>query len=172
MKRLLHNVRLRVVDILGLDRMGKKYHMRTISYVFLMFYTTLEGVFVNTLLYRVSGGGMLSVIVYRGITYVSSGIFMHAAAYITQKKSPVMTARLGAMGIWPCTLSCLSGWRIWRASSMCWRAGRASGCFTDGAQCACLPLYDPEKPDAGIPPRRDPGIMTLSIPLVSGLSSS
>jgi MFS family permease len=60
-----------------------------------MFHASFDGVFINTLLYRVSGGEMSIVIIYRGMVYFSTAVFFYLAAYVSQKKSPVFTVRLG-----------------------------------------------------------------------------
>ena len=96
MNTIFHRLKQGTAEALGLDRMSKSYHILITNYIFLMFYGTLEGVFINTLLYRISGGDMLTVIIYRAITYIASAAFFHVGALISQKKSPVLTARLGA----------------------------------------------------------------------------
>ena len=85
-----------IFDILGLDRMGKAYQMLVAGYIFMMFYFTFESVFINTLLYRVNDDGMRAVIIYRAIVYSITAIFMQISAYLTQKISPLFTAKLGA----------------------------------------------------------------------------
>lgn len=96
MKRLLFGIRRWIINTLGFDQMGEKYQRLALNYVFLIFYTTLEGVFVNTLLYKISPS-MTGVIIYRAITYVAAAITMHLAAYISQKKSPLVVIRMGGM---------------------------------------------------------------------------
>ncbi len=82
--------------MLGLDLMSEQFHMLACNYVFLMIYATLETVFVNTLLYRISPE-MSIVILYRGMTFLSSAVTMHAAAYIGRKTSPVHVVRIGGV---------------------------------------------------------------------------
>ena len=96
MGRLLRGIARRTVDILNLDRMGEEYHVMIVNYIFLVLYTTLESVFVNTLLYTVVPD-ITIVIFYRGITFVVSALAMHLAAYIGQKKSPLVVIRTGAV---------------------------------------------------------------------------
>lgn len=95
MHRLLWGIKRRVVDLLNLDRMSEKYHVLSLNYLFLMLYTTLESVFVNTLLYTIHSDISI-VIFYRGITYVASAVTMHAAAYLSQRRSPIASIRAGA----------------------------------------------------------------------------
>ncbi|MDL2232788.1 hypothetical protein LJC63_04315 [Ruminococcaceae bacterium OttesenSCG-928-L11] len=96
MVRVFAGIKRKAFDILGLDRMGERYQKLAQNYIFLVFYTTLESVFVNTLLYKISPS-MTGVVIYRAITYVAAAITMHLAAYICQKKSPLVVIRLGGM---------------------------------------------------------------------------
>jgi YQGE family putative transporter len=74
--------------------MSGQYHILAVNYIFLMTYATLESIFVNTLLYRISPDISI-VITYRGITYIASAVTMHAAAYIIRKTGPVLVTRMG-----------------------------------------------------------------------------
>lgn len=94
--KLIYGIKRHTVEILSLDSMSDKYHVLAANYIFLVIYTTLESVFVNTLLYRITPDISI-VILYRGITYISSAITMQFAAYIGQKKTPVTVIRLGGV---------------------------------------------------------------------------
>jgi len=96
MKNALSRIQQHMFDILGLDRMNKSFRLLALSYVFVMFYFTFESVFINTLLYRVNEDGMRAVIIYRSISFISIGIFMQVAAYLSHKASPLFIVRLGA----------------------------------------------------------------------------
>lgn len=96
MKRFVQPIKLRIVDILNLDRMGEKYNVLTLNYVFMMIYVTLESVFVNTLLYTVHDDVSI-VIFYRSITFVTAATTMFLAAYCNQRISPTFTVRVGAV---------------------------------------------------------------------------
>lgn len=96
MKHILTNFKNKAIDILGLDRVSKAYHILIVNYIFLIFYTTLESVFVNTLLYRISDNGLISVIIYRAITYMASAVSFYIGAAVSQGKNPLTTLRLGA----------------------------------------------------------------------------
>ena len=101
MKKIFSRVGRRVGDMIGLDRMNSKFRLFTVNYSFLIFYTMLEGVFVNTLLYRISPE-ITIVIIYRAITYISSAFMFHLAAYTGNKKNPVTVMKIGA-GLFLCT---------------------------------------------------------------------
>jgi YQGE family putative transporter len=92
--RLHAGIKRKATDIFSLDSMSGQYHILAVNYIYLMIYATLESIFVNTLLYRISPD-IAIVIVYRGITYVVSAITMHAAAYITRRTGPVLVTRIG-----------------------------------------------------------------------------
>lgn len=92
--RLIYQLKRHTVETLSLERMSGKFQVLAVNYIFLMVYATLEGVFVNTLLYRITPDISI-VIIYRGITYLSSAVFMHLAAYTAHKKNPVTVIRLG-----------------------------------------------------------------------------
>lgn len=94
--RLIYGIKRRTVEMLSLDSVSEQYHILAANYIFLVIYTTLESVFVNTLLYRITPDISI-VILYRGITYVSSAVTMQFAAYIGHKKTPVTVIRLGGL---------------------------------------------------------------------------
>ena len=96
MERLLQGMKRRMAEVLSLDQLSEKYIVLAINYIFLMLYSTLESVFVNTLLYRISGD-MTTVIFYRGAIFVTTAIAMHLAAYWGQKRTPIVVIRLGAV---------------------------------------------------------------------------
>lgn len=92
--RLVYQVKRHVADTLSLERMSGKFHILSGNYIFLMIYATLESVFVNTLLYRITPDISI-VVIYRGITYISSAVMMQYAAHVSRKKDPVTVIRLG-----------------------------------------------------------------------------
>lgn len=96
MKSFFFRIGRRVSDILNLDAVGKKYKVLAVNYVFFMIYATIEGTFVNTLLYRVNPS-MSIVITYRAIIFITAAIAMQLAAYLSQKKTPLVVIRLGPM---------------------------------------------------------------------------
>lgn len=96
MNRLLRGIKRRTIEMLSLDRMSEKYQVLAVNYIFLMLYSTLESVFVNTLLYRISSDISI-VIFYRGMVFVVTAVAMQFAAYMGQKKTPLATIRLGSV---------------------------------------------------------------------------
>ena len=84
------------LNTLSLDRMGEEYLVFAVNWTFLMIYVTLESVFVNTLLYRVTPD-IRVVIIYRGILFVAAAIAMQFAAYLSRKYTPIAVVRLGCI---------------------------------------------------------------------------
>jgi len=93
---ILKRVKLRTAEMLGLDRMNHKFKILAINYIFLMVYYTLESVFVNTLLYRISPE-MSIVIYFRAVVYLITGLSVNLAAYIAKTHSPVIVLKLGGL---------------------------------------------------------------------------
>lgn len=93
-KQFFRGVKRKTAEALSLERLSEQYHTLMVNYVFLMAYATLESVFVNTLLYRVRPDISI-VILYRGITYVASAVTIQIAAYLAQKKTPIVVIRTG-----------------------------------------------------------------------------
>jgi hypothetical protein len=171
MKAVLGRAGHHLADLLGLDRMSKKYHMLVISYIFQQFYANFESVFINTLLYRISGGSMSSVIVYRCITYTATFIFFHVGAYIAQKKTPVFAARLGAFGYLSMYLI-LFIWmeRMEQLQYLIALLAGTSGALYWAGHNTLLPHYTTrQNRDIGVAILGVvQGVMTLCIPLISG----
>ncbi len=96
MQILLPRIKRHLAELLGADKMSSSFHFLTINYTFLMVYFTLESVFVNTLIYRVSGD-MLDVIKYRAVTHVLNALSMTIGAHISRKRSPITTIKIGGI---------------------------------------------------------------------------
>lgn len=96
MTRRFRIIGAKISDFLGFGLLGPDYKILSIVYLFNIFYTTLESVFVNTLLYRTTGM-LMTVIIYRGITYIASAIAMQFAALLSQTRSPLWTVRIGSV---------------------------------------------------------------------------
>lgn len=92
----LRGIKRYTVNALRLDHMRAEYLVLAANYIFLMIYATLESVFVNTLLYRITPA-IEVVILYRGIVFVTSAAGMQAAAYMVRKSTPVTVIRLGCV---------------------------------------------------------------------------
>ena len=84
----------RVYDALGLEKMGDKFQALTINYTFLMVFFTLEMVFVNTLILRVSGRGIYGVLLYRVFSYAFSAVVMNVVSVFSRKINPIMAIRV------------------------------------------------------------------------------
>jgi len=95
MKILLRRFGSRTAETLGLDRLGKAYHILSLNFIFFVFHSSFESVFINTLLFRVSDGNMRVVIVYRGLVFILISVIFHLGAYVAQKKSPMAAVRIG-----------------------------------------------------------------------------
>lgn len=92
--QLIYQIKRHTSETLSLEIMSDKFHVLSVNYIFLMIYTTLESIFVNTLLYRITPDISI-VIIYRGITYISTATTMHLAAYAIHRKNPVTVVKLG-----------------------------------------------------------------------------
>jgi len=77
--------------------MNDKFGVLALNLFILMAYFNLEGIFVNTLLLRVSDGDMQVVLVYRGVTFVFSAVGMWIATLFSGKINSVMAIRLGCV---------------------------------------------------------------------------
>ena len=95
MKNLPKRVKYRIADLLSLDKMSGRFHILSLNYIFAMVYYTVETVFVNTLLYRVTPDISI-VILYRVIVYISCAVAMNAAAYLAHTYSPVAVLKIGS----------------------------------------------------------------------------
>jgi len=92
----LKRLRSRAADLLGLDQMDARFNILAANYVFLMMYYTLESVFVNTLLYRISPE-MGIVIRYRAVVFLFTAVSVNVAAYFCKRFSPVLVIRLAGL---------------------------------------------------------------------------
>lgn len=90
-------IRRKVYDALSLERMDKKFGVLAVNFVFLMSYFTLEGVFVNTLLLRISDGDFRVVLIYRSIKFAFSAMAMLFAAAFPSKMHPTKLLRGGGV---------------------------------------------------------------------------
>jgi len=73
--------------------MSDKFGVLALNFIFLMAYFSLESIFVNTLLLRVSGGDMQIVLVYRAVTFVFSAVGMGIVSALSGKINSVMAIR-------------------------------------------------------------------------------
>jgi len=89
-------IKCHALELLGMDHMNQKFKVLALNYIFLMVYFTLESVFVNTLLYRITPE-MSIVIYYRAVVYLVTALSMNLAAYLSKRFSPVTVIKLGAL---------------------------------------------------------------------------
>ena len=94
MRRLLMGIRRKAVDTLSLDRVSEKYQLLVVNYVFFVVYTTLESVFVNTLLYTIRNDISI-VIFYRAITFCGLGLADAFGGLCRPEEIPAGVIRLG-----------------------------------------------------------------------------
>lgn len=171
MHRALLAIKRIVRDALSWDMMNEKFHVLAKNYILLIAYVTLESTFVNTLLYTVLDDISI-VIFYRGIFYFVTATTMHLAAYLGQKKSPVFVIRCGAV-LYMCTYVLLFFGLDSMAIAMIPSAilSGAGNAFYWSGHTSLLPRYTTSG-------SRDiamailsifQGVMTLLVPLISGL---
>lgn len=170
LRRLLGGIRRKTVDALNLDRMSEKYHVLIINYIFFMLYTTLESVFVNTLLYTVSSDISI-VIFYRAVVYFVTAVTIHIAAYIGKKKSPTLVIRLGAALYFLTYIALFFGLSHMKQLMffVATLSGAGSGFYWSGHNTLVVYYTRKDNRDTGIAILGIiQGIMTLLVPVVSG----
>jgi len=94
MKIILKGFVRRTNELLGLDYMDGKFKVLAANYLFIMMYYTLETVFVNTLLYRITPD-MSIVIHYRAVVFFSIAVASNTGAFLSKRFSPVTVIKLG-----------------------------------------------------------------------------
>lgn len=170
-KDLLRGIRRKCIDVLGLDLMSEQFSMLALNYVFIMIYYTLEIVFVNTLLFRVSGGDMYSVLTYRGITFACCAVGMNICAAFAGRIPPIRAMKI-AGGMYLALFGVML-FGMEDLSSLMYVMGALSGLgqgFYWSGHNVLLTLYSTPRNRAvglgivGI----IQGVMTLLVPLISG----
>jgi len=89
----LKGVGRKISDALGLELMGDKFKALALNYLIFMIYFTLESVFINTLLLRVSGGDIQSVLIYRALTFAFSAVAMNLASAFSRTLDSIRIIR-------------------------------------------------------------------------------
>ncbi|WRS28810.1 MFS transporter [Oscillospiraceae bacterium MB08-C2-2] len=170
MKIILRRISQRSAEFLGFDRMGEAYPIFTKVYTFLWLYSTLETVFMNTLLIRLTGNSD-SVMYYKMIIYVVTAVAMHGSALIAHRLSPVHSIRLSAVlyGIMYLFLFILTDYLGVYMPYLAVLSGVACGLYWCSHNIL-LTLYTTERNrDIGVGILGViNGIITLLIPIVSG----
>ncbi len=169
--RLLGGIHRKAIDVLGLDLLSKQYATLALNYLFLMVYYTIETVFVNTLIFRVSDGNMHSVLIYRGLAYLFSAIGMNICSAFSRVITP--TRAIKAAGIlYVILFGLMFGWMDHLESLMYYigsLAGLAMGLYWSGHH-VLLTLYTTPRNRAvaiGITGIIS-GVMNLTLPLIFG----
>lgn len=160
----------RMLDALGLSLMGERYQMLTLTYLLLMIYTTIESVFVNTLLHRISGD-MSYVMLYRGIGYAVSAIMMNVAAVVSQKSNPVAVLRMGAGFYLLSYIGLVFGMEYMEVMRFIIPvfSGAAGAFYWSGHNSLVLEYSSPENRDLGLGIFGIvSGVTTLIIPVITG----
>lgn len=168
--RLIYQFKRNTIETLSLERMSGKFHILAGNYIFLVIYATLESVFVNTLLYRITPDISI-VIIYRGITYVVSAVTMHIATSVSHKKNPVTVIRLGGaifLVMYLVLFFCMD----YMKSFMYLTAilSGAGGAFYWSGHNTLIPYYtDPANRDIGVSILCIiQGVAALFVPVISG----
>lgn len=97
MGRLAKRLKWYLENVFGLDRLGPEVRPLCWIYVTYLIIWALQTVFINTLLYRVTGRAD-SVLGFNMLFYVGCSFFMTLSAYFAKKTSPVVVMRMGACG--------------------------------------------------------------------------
>ena len=95
--QIVKAIQRRVYHALSLERMSGKFGVLALNMVFLMAYFNLEGIFVNTLLLRVSDGDMRTVLVYRAVTFAFSALGIWVATLFSGKINSVIAIKIGCI---------------------------------------------------------------------------
>jgi len=93
----IKGVKRKVLDALGLEMMGEKFKALALNYLIFMIYFTLESVFINTLLLRVSGGDISAVLIYRALTFAFSAVAMNLASAFSRKLDAIRVIKLASI---------------------------------------------------------------------------
>ena len=170
--RLLKGIRRKTIDFLGLDLLSKQYATLALNYVFIMVYYTVETVFVNTLIYRVTDGNMYSVLLYRGLAYLFSAIGMNICSAFSRVITPVRAIKIAGI-FYILLFTLMFGWMNHLESLMYYigaLAGLSMGMYWSGHNVLLALYTTPRNRAAGIGITGIiSGVMNLTLPLVLGV---
>ena len=91
---LAQGIKRKVYDALSLDRMNEKYGILALNHVFMMACVTLEVVFVNILIMRVSGGDIQAVLTNRALVFIFTAVGMNMVPVLSRKINAVTAIRV------------------------------------------------------------------------------
>ncbi len=170
-KRLLGGIHRKAIDVLGLDLLSKQYATLALNYLFVMVYYTIETVFVNTLIFRVSGGNMYSVLFYRGLTYLFSAIGMNICSAFSRVITPIRAIKAAGI-LYVILFGLMFGWMDHLESLMYYigsLVGLAMGLYWSGHHVLLTLYTTPRNRAVGIGITGIiSGIMNLTLPLIFG----
>ena len=169
---LARGVKRKISNALSLDIMGDKFNILAINYVFLMVYFTLESVFVNTLILRVSDGDMSVVLTYRAFTFAFSAVGMNLASVFPRKINSIRAMRIS--GVLYVILFSVLFFGMEHLSHFIYLVGILSGIAVGLYFAGHLVLFNnyttAQNRAAGIAiVTVTQGVTTLTMPLISGL---
>lgn len=170
--QLARGLKRKAYDALSLDRMNDKFKILAINYIFLMVYFTLESVFVNTLILRVSGGDMHAVLLYRAFTFAFSAIGMNLASVFSHKISSVTAIRVaGALYVLLFSILFVGMERVYSFIYFVGAISGLAGGFYFSGHVVLLTNYTTQQNRAvGIAiVTITQGVTTLLMPLISGI---
>ena len=91
---LARGIKRKVRDALSLDRMNDKYGVLALNHLFMMACVTLEVVFVNILIMRVSGGDIQAVLINRALAFIFTAVGMNMVSVLSRKINAVTAIRV------------------------------------------------------------------------------
>ncbi len=89
-------IKSRIVDVLGIAVLSANFFRFALVHTFFLIFTNLHGVFINTLLYRVTGENTI-ILQYNLIFYLAFSVSMPLAAVLMRKTSPRISSRVGIL---------------------------------------------------------------------------
>lgn len=169
--QLLRGIRRKTVDVLGLDLLSKQYATLALNYIFLMVYYTIETVFVNTLIYRVTDGNMNSVLLYRGLAYLFSAVGMNICSAFARIITPTRAIKAAGL-LYVLLFGLMFGWMDHLENLMYYigsLAGLAMGFYWSGHNVLLTLYTTPRNRAVGIGITGIiSGVMNLTLPLIFG----
>ncbi len=168
---LLKGIQRKAIDILGLDLLSKQFATLALNYLFLMVYYTVETVFVNTLIFRVTDGNMNSVVLYRVLSYLFSAIGMNLCSIFSGTITPTRAIKIGAT-CYLILFVILFGWMEHLGTIMYYLgalAGLSMGIYWSGHNVLMTLYTTPRNRAVGIGLTGIiSGVMNLLLPLIVG----
>ncbi|MDR2908890.1 MAG: MFS transporter [Oscillospiraceae bacterium] len=173
MRKLIGGIRRVAVNWLSLDRMEDRFNVLALNYFFLMIYYTLESVYLNTLLLRISGNDMYVVFTYRCLYFATSAVGNLFCSAFSKRIHPVFAVRAGGMAYAAMFLVLFALTNSLTLPLMYFigtLSGLAGGIYWAGHNVLLTHYTSPGNRGLGLGICGTiQGILTLVVPLVSGL---